>query len=91
MRKFAITCLILMAVVTLSILASAYYSYSTGKSLEATDDIVNDMASHAAKAKPTDYLPTIPEKMEPIGITLAGIFAGLIVGYLWDEIEELAR
>ncbi len=90
MRKFAAVCIALMVVISLAIIASAWYSYNSGKSLEATDDIVNGMAEHHG-AVATDYMPHVPEELEPVGFTLAGIVAGLIVGYLWEDIAELGR
>jgi len=91
MRKFAAVCLLLMCLVCGAILFSAWYSYNSGKNLEATDDIVNGMAEHSTQHTATDYMPHVSEEMEPVGFTLAGVVAGLIVGYLWEEISELGR
>ena len=94
MRKFAICCLTLMVVVSIAIVLSAYYSHVAGKSLEATDDIVTDMAMKSSHAKEHSYLPSIPEDMEPIGFTLAGMVGGFLVGFFWEDMmgrEEDAR
>ncbi len=40
MRKFAAICIALIVLISLATIASAWYSYNSGKSLEATDDIV---------------------------------------------------
>ena len=94
MRKFAICCLALMVVVSLAIVLSAYYSHMAGKSLEATDDIVTDMAIRSSHASKHSYLPSIPEDMEPIGFTIASMIGGFLVGFFWEDIigrEECAR
>ncbi len=94
MRKFVACCLALMIVVSLAIVLSAYYGYVNGKSLEATDDIVTGMAVKSSHVSERSYLPSIPENLEPIGFTIAGMVGGFLVGFFWEDMvgrDENAR
>ncbi len=71
-----------MFVVCTAIVLSAYYGHING----ATDDAVTEMAVESSHVSEHPYLPTIPEKLEPIGFTLAGIVGGFLVGFFWEDV-----
>jgi ABC-type cobalt transport system substrate-binding protein len=85
MDRFTVYAAGIMAVLVFAILISSYIGHTKGR-LEGTDDIVESIATSNSHVKPKEVLPAIPENLEPIGFTLAGIVGGFIVGYFWEEL-----
>ncbi len=86
MDKFLVYALTLLFVISFAIMVASYIGHKMGYSLEGADDVVENMAVSHSHAKPTEVLPAIPEHLEPVGFTLAGVVGGLLVGYFWEDI-----
>jgi len=84
--QFTKIALVLMVAITLTFCAFAYIGHLSGAEMEGTDAIVEDTAASTANVEATGVMPAITDVIgEPPGFTLAGIVAGLIVGYYWTE------
>ena len=89
MDKFTIYSLVLMVIITGIIVAATYVGQALNKvEMEGTDAIVEETAVSTANKEPVQIVPCIPEDLEPVGFTLAGIVGGFIVGFLWYDAFE---
>ncbi len=88
MDNFTKTCLLLLTATTLVMLAATYIGQSSGGEMEGTDGIVEDTAASTANKEVIQLIPTIPEDLEPIGFTLAGVVGGFLSGFFWYDAFE---
>ncbi len=88
MDNFTKYSLILMILITAIFVAATYIGQSSGKEMEGTDAIVEDTAVSTANAKPVELIPAVPEDLEPVGFTFAGIFGGFLLGFFWYDVFE---
>jgi len=86
--KFTAYSLSLMLVITAILVVATYIGQASGGELEGTDGIVEDTAASTAGVEPVELIPAIPEDLEPVGFTLAGIVGGFIFGFLWYDVFE---
>ena len=85
MDRFVVYSIALLVLISSAIIVASYVGHKKGE-LEGTDDIVEDLATSATHVQAKEIVPAIPEDMEPIGFTIAGILGGLLVGYFWEDV-----
>ncbi len=85
MDRFTVYSIALLVLISSAIIVASYIGHKKG-ALEGTDDIVEDLATSTTHVQAKEIVPAIPEKLEPIGFTLAGVFGGLLVGYFWEDV-----
>lgn len=88
MDNFTKACLLLMLLSTSIMVVATYIGQSGGEEMEGTDAIVEETAASIASKEAVQLVPAIPEDLEPVGFTLAGVFAGLIFGFFWCDAFE---
>ncbi len=89
MDRFTAYAPILMAIIASAFIAATYLGQALSKKeMEGTDAIVEDTAVSTANKEPVQIVPAIPENLEPIGFTLAGIIGGFLFGFFWFDAFE---
>ena len=86
MDKTTKTILILWLCTIVVITTGAYYGSKRGD-LGGTDKLVEDMAATAGGYKPTTPLP-LSKTGENIAFTIGGLFAGIVIGYYWTQLDK---
>ena len=86
MDKTTKTILILWLCTVVVITTGAYFGSKRGD-LGGTDKLVEDMAATAGGWTPTTPLP-LSEIGENIAFTIAGLLAGIVIGYYWTLLDE---
>lgn len=77
--------LIIMFVVLIAIFISAKYMDMHHMMAGGTDDVVNALASHAARAKSHPFIE-LPGDAQVGAFSVANFFVGLIVGHNWKKL-----
>jgi len=85
MDRFVVWSILLCILISSLIIAGSYIGHYRG-SLEGTDDVVEHLAEIHSHAKAVTLLPAIPEDLEPVGFTIAGMVGGFLVGYFWEDL-----